>query len=120
MPFRTYLRELVERTPGATGAILADWEGEAVEQHSLHDIYELKVTAAHQGIIISQLKDILSSIPAAGELKHVVMKTETQQVIVGVVGADYSLVMTLTNDAIIGRALRNFAHTVQVFLKEIY
>ena len=35
MPFKRILQTLVEATPGATGAVLADWEGEAVDQVGL-------------------------------------------------------------------------------------
>ncbi len=120
MPFKAILRELVESTPGAIGAIIADWEGEAVEQYSLTDIYELKVTAAHKGIIISQLKNILVSFPVFGELKHVIIKTVTGKIIVGVVGTDYSLVMTLGSEAQESRAVRQFAKTIHVLMKEVY
>ena len=53
MPFKVILKELVESTYGAIGAILADWEGEAVEQYCLTDTFQLKVTAAHKGIIVN-------------------------------------------------------------------
>lgn len=120
MPFKAILRNLVQSTPGATGAILADWEGEAVEQHTLSDIYELKVTAAHKGIIISQLKEILVNFQTVGELKHVVIRTEAGYTIVGVVGDDYSLVMTMGSEALISQAVRQFSKTIQVLMKEVY
>lgn len=120
MPFKAILKELVENSPGSTGAILADWEGEAVEQYCLTDTYELKVTAAHQGIIISQLKDVLAGFPTAGALTHLAIKTENQLFIVGVVGSDYSLVLTMDNDILLAQAERCFARTVQLLIKEIY
>lgn len=120
MPFKAILKELVENVPGATGAILADWEGEAVEQYCLTDTYELKVTAAHQGIIISQLRDVLKAFPSVGDLTHLTIKTESQLFIVGVVGSDYSLVMTMESDALLGKAERTFARTIHLLIKEIY
>jgi len=119
LPFKTILRELVETTHGANGAILADWEGEAVEQYCLTDAFELKVTAAHKGIILNQLKDILVNFPS-GDLRYAVITTESQHVIVGVVGADYSLIMTLDRDAVTGLALRRFNSAVQLLVREIY
>lgn len=120
MPFKAILKELVENSPGSTGAILADWEGEAIEQYCLTDTYELKVTAAHQGIILSQLKDVLSGFPTAGALTHLAIRTENQLFIVGVVGDDYSLVMTMNNNILLGQAERQFAHTILLLIKEIY
>ena len=119
MPFKTILKELVETTPGANGAILADWEGEAVEQYCMTDTFELKVTAAHKGIILNQLKDVLANFPA-GELRDAVITTASRHAIVGPVGSDYSLVMTLDRAAVIGLALRRFTRTVRLLKKEIY
>ena len=64
MPFKAILKELVEVTPGASGAILADWEGEAVEQCCHYDDFELKVIGAHKGIILNQMKEIHGRFPA--------------------------------------------------------
>ena len=119
MPFKMILKELVERTPGASGAILADWEGESVEQYSLYDDYEIKVTGAHKGIILNHLKEVHAAFPA-GRLEEAVVVTGAQQVVIGVIGADYSLVMTLRKGAILGRALYRFRHAVKVLEKEIY
>lgn len=119
MPFKVILKELVESTHGASGAILADWEGEAVEQYCLTDTFQLKVTAAHKGIIVNQLQDVLVNFPA-GPLRDVVITTESQYVIVGTVGSDYSLAMTLGRNALIGVVLRKFNSTVLLLEKEIY
>lgn len=119
MPFKAILKTLVESVPAASGAILADWEGEAVEQFCLYDDYEIKVTGAHQGIILNHLKDVHSGFPAGG-LEEAVIITGEQQVIVGVVGSEYSLVMTLAREAILGLALHRFRESTKALEKEIY
>ena len=119
MPFKTILKELVESVPGATGAILADWEGEAVEQHCLYDDYELKVIAAHQGIVLSRMKEVHATLPA-GELDDAVITTDTRHILMGPVGPDYSLVMTLDREAAAGYALYRFRDSVKRLAKEIY
>ncbi len=119
MPFKSILKTLVESVPAASGAILADWEGEAVEQFCLYDDYEIKVAGAHEGIILNHLKDVYAGF-SAGELEEVVTITDQQQVIAGMIGADYSLVMTLGRDALLGLALHRFRETVKVLEKEIY
>lgn len=118
MPFKGILKELVDAVPGASGVILADWEGEAVEQHSLYDDYEIKVTGAHKGIILNHLKEVHAGIPA-GMLEEAVIVTGSQQVVIGVIGEDYSLVMTLERGAILGRALYRFREAIRVLKKEI-
>ncbi len=119
MPFKTILKKLVEEIPHASGAILADWEGEAVEQHCLYDDFELKLLGAHKGIILNQMKELHAGL-AAGEMRDAVITTGQQQVIIGAVGPDYSLVMTLTNEAMIGLALHRFRQAVKLMEKEIY
>ena len=119
MPFKAILMQLVEDIPLASGAILADWEGEAVEQHCLYDDYELKLLGAHKGIILNRMKDVHSAL-AAGEIQDAVITSGKQQVIIGAVGPDYSLVMTLANGAMIGLALHRFWQVVKLLEKEIY
>lgn len=119
MPFKVILKELVESTHGASGAILADWEGEAVEQYCLTDTFHLKVTAAHKGIIVNLLQEVLVN-SRAGQLRDVIIATESQYVIVGAVGSDYSLAMTLGRNTLIGVVLRKFNSTVLLLEKEIY
>jgi len=119
VPFKAIIRELVEGTAAAGGAILADWEGEAVEQHCLDDVYELKVLGAHKGIILNRMREAQAELPL-GELVDAVITTGKQHVIIGAVGPDYSLVMTLAREAIIGLALYRFRQTVKLLEKEIY
>jgi predicted regulator of Ras-like GTPase activity (Roadblock/LC7/MglB family) len=119
VPFKTILESLMDSVPGATGAILADWEGEAVEQSCLYEIYDLKVIGAHKGILLNLLRDAHQKL-AAGELKHTVITTEKQHYLTGPVGADYFLVMTLDRTAIVGLAIRHFQTAIDRMYKEIY
>lgn len=119
MPFKRLLTTLVEAVPGASGAILADWEGEAVEQHTLFDPYEMKVTAAHWGILLARLKGLHEKF-STGVVRESIITTDEQHVIVGAVGDDYTLVMTLNRDALPLPALRSFRETSELLKKEIY
>jgi predicted regulator of Ras-like GTPase activity (Roadblock/LC7/MglB family) len=119
VPFKTILKEMVESIPGATGALLADWEGEAVEHCCLYDDYELKVMGAHKGIILSRMKEVHAPFPIGG-LRDAVITTGVQHIIIGAVGPDYSLVMTLDRRSIVGFALQRFRSSVRLLEKEIY
>ena len=119
MPFKRLLTNLVEAVPGASGAILADWEGEAVEQHCDGDPFEMKVTAAHWGIMLTRLKDLHAKYPT-GPVQESVISTDEQHVIVGAIGDEYTLVMTMSRDALPLLALRNFRETAGLLKKEIY
>ncbi len=62
MPFKTILNRLVANTNGAVGAILLDWEGEAVEiATSEASIDDLKLIGAYQAVFLDRLKKICSS-----------------------------------------------------------
>ncbi len=55
MAFKRILGKLIDAVPGSCGALLADWEGEAVDQVARMDDYELKVIGAHKGIIFNRI-----------------------------------------------------------------
>jgi len=119
VPFKTILKDLLDSVSGATGAILADWEGEAVEQECLYDVFDLKVTGAHKGILLNLMKDAHRKMDA-GELRHTVISTEKQHYLTGPIGADYFLVMTLDRTAVVGQAIRHFQAAIDRMYKEIY
>lgn len=117
--FVDLLKDLVESTPGATGAILADWEGESVAFHTTGDDYELKVVAAHKGIIMARLRGIHDQL-ALGELKEAVITGESVQIITGAVTRDYSLVLIRRHvPPPLAIVLRRFRTTVDALREEI-
>jgi predicted regulator of Ras-like GTPase activity (Roadblock/LC7/MglB family) len=119
VPFKTLLTNLVESVPGASGAILADWEGESVEQHSYGDPFDMKVTAAHWGILLTLLKGVQEKYPT-GPVREALICTDQQYVIAGTLGDDYALVMTMNQNALPLVALRSFRETAGLLMKEIY
>lgn len=119
MPFKSILKNLMDSVPGATGAILADWEGEAVEHFCHYDVYDLKVIGAHKGILLNLMRDAHQKM-SAGEMLHTVISTANQYYLTGPIGPDYFLVMTLDRSAIVGRAIRAFNEAMALMYKEIY
>lgn len=101
---KTSLSEVVKSIPGAVGAILADWEGEAVEQVGHMDSYELKVAGAYSGVILSLLRQISERLDKQ-ELEEIVIGTALAQVLVMPVSREYFLVVVLRKDALLGKAL---------------
>lgn len=119
MPFKTILTNLVQIIPGSRGAILADWEGESVEQFSHDDLFDLKVTAAHAGIILSHCKELLARFPV-GSVQETLLTTANKYILIGAIGPDYAMVMTLDRDAVLGVALHRFRISLQLLQREIY
>lgn len=118
MPFKSLLTELVHNVPGALGAILADWEGEAVGQSGHMDDYELKVTAAHKGVILENLRKVVARLEN-DELREIVVTTEKVQTLVLPVTQDYFLVLTLKRKDALGRALFEARRCAASLKKEI-
>jgi len=116
--FKAILTDLVQSVPGAAGAIIADWEGETVDHVALMDDYELKITAAHLAIILTRLKELQGRL-SADPVREAIITLADQRVIVGPVGDDYSLVLTLDRDALAGWAIVRFRQVRDILMKEI-
>ncbi len=104
MAFKRPLKELVDNVPGAMGAILADWEGEAVDQVARMDDYQLKVIGAHKGVILNNLREVLSRLEG-DEIREIVVTAEKAQTLILPVTHEYFLVLTLERNDALGRAL---------------
>ena len=98
MSLEEKLKDLVEQVPRAIGAILVDWEGEAVMEHCHCDPYDLRFIAAHKGIILARLKE-MQSTAQVGEVEDLVVTSSERHLIIGCIDQDYSLVMTLSEAA---------------------
>ncbi len=118
MPFQSILKELVDSTPQAVGAILVDWEGEAVQEYCHCDPYEIRFVAAHQGIILSRLKE-LHSMGQGGEVEEVVVTATDGHLIVGCVDQDYSLVLRIGRNCPVALAQYHFRIAIGRAKKEI-
>jgi len=118
MPFKAMLNEMLERVPGAQGAIVADWEGEAVDQVGLMDDYDLKLIGAYKGVILTNLRDVASRLNN-DHLKEIIITTEHAQMIVVPVTSEYFLVLALNRSDVLGRALFEARRCLHALQKEI-
>jgi predicted regulator of Ras-like GTPase activity (Roadblock/LC7/MglB family) len=118
MTFKTLLGELVVRVPGSQGAIIADWEGEAVDQAGLMDDYELKIIGAHKGVILQHLREAVARL-GDDRLSEIVITTASSQTLVLPVTSDYFLVLTLDRAAALGLALFEARRCARALQKEI-
>ncbi|MDT8421828.1 MAG: roadblock/LC7 domain-containing protein [Desulfuromonadales bacterium] len=103
MPFKKTLNEMLELVPGSLGAIIADWEGEAVDQVARMDDYDIKILGAHKGIILTRLREALDRVEG-GELEEVLIRSDQNHTLVAPLTEDYFLVLTLSPEAMLGRA----------------
>jgi predicted regulator of Ras-like GTPase activity (Roadblock/LC7/MglB family) len=118
MPFKSVLMELVNSVPGANGAIIADWEGEAVDQVGSMDDYDLRLVGAHKGIILGNMRAMLDRI-GSDDLQEVVISTRDTRTLVVPITTDYFLVLTGGRSQLLGRARFAARRCVALLKKEI-
>lgn len=118
MSFEVILKNLVDQVPQAIGAILVDWEGEAVMEHCHCDPYDIRFIAAHKGIILARLKEIESSAQI-GEVEDVVVTSSKGHLVIGCINEDYSLVMNIERGCPVALALYPFRKAITELKREI-
>jgi predicted regulator of Ras-like GTPase activity (Roadblock/LC7/MglB family) len=118
MSFEVILKDLVDQVPQAIGAILVDWEGEAVMEHCHCDPYDMRFIAAHKGIILVHLKE-MQSTAQIGEVEDVVVTSTGGHLIIGCIDPDYSLVMNIERSSPVAVALHHFRLAINELKKEI-
>jgi len=119
MPFKNLLQEMLDRLPGARGAIIADWEGEAVDQVARIDDFEIKVLGAHKGIILSRLREALQRLDG-GELEEVLIQYQNAKVLIVPLNEDYFLVLTIDTHEMVGKAAFELRRCAARLRQEIY
>jgi predicted regulator of Ras-like GTPase activity (Roadblock/LC7/MglB family) len=118
MPYINILKKLVDSTPDSVGAILVDWEGEAVQEYCHCDPYDIRFVAAHKGIILARLKELHNS-GRVGSIDDVVITTSDSHLIIGCIDDDYSLVMSIGRPCPVSLALHHFRDAVKELQKEL-
>lgn len=119
MPIKGMLDELIQKLPEAKGVILADWEGEAVDHVARMDEYDLKILGAHIGIILTRLRQTVDPLTDPEGLQELVITTKDGYNIVCPVSEDYFVVLSLTRDGLLGRALFEGRRCVRKLQAEI-
>ena len=118
MPFKALLNALVKRVPGAQGAIIADWEGESVDQVGIMDDYDLKVIGAHKGVILHSMREVVDRL-GDDDLREIVVTTRQTQTLILPVTKEYYLVLILDRSDMLGRALLEARRCILALHKEI-
>lgn len=118
MPFTRLLKSLVEAVPHSIGAILVDWEGEAVQEYCHCDPYDMRFVAAHKGIILARLRET-NGERFGGTIENVVVTAERQHLLIGAVDKDYSLVLQVEKPCPLGLAKYHFNKTLESVRKEL-
>lgn len=118
MPFKSILKDLVERVHGAHGAILLDWEGEAVDQYAYISDYDIKFIGAHTGIILHSLRKRLKEELGDDDVKGVSIEMDTKKIVISPVDKDYYAVIVLSHEAALGMVMHEIEATVKAIREQ--
>ncbi len=103
--FSAILQGIVERVPGATGAIFADWEGEAVGEfaHEMERL-DIQIFGAQWGVVWAEMQRSLgrARLPPAHEL---IIGGDLGMVLVRQVTEHYYVVLAIGRDAHLAKAM---------------
>lgn len=116
--FGDILRDLVERVPGAVGAVFADWEGEPVDQFAHIESLEIQLMGAQWGVVYSQTVESLGRL-GMGEVEELLIEGERSTVLVRAVTSRYFVVLATANGAHLGTARRELCRGAKTLFKEM-
>jgi predicted regulator of Ras-like GTPase activity (Roadblock/LC7/MglB family) len=116
--FGEILRTMVERIPGAVGAIFADWEGEAVDQFAHIDKVEIQLVGAHWGVVLSLATEHLKRA-GLGAIEELLVEGELAQVLIRRVTERYYVVLAARRGVHLALARRELERSAQTLLGEM-
>ena len=102
--FAKILEEVVAAIPGALGAVFVDWEGEAVDTYSRIGDTNVRIVGAHWCIAYYQAHGIFTKLGLLSPLE-LVLRFADQQVIIRRVTEEYLVVLAMSPEGNLGRAL---------------
>lgn len=134
MPFETILKDLTART-GATGAIMLDWEGEAVNMYSTSGDLKLDAIAAHNVIVLNMLKELTrrngkshnkggvspngGGVSPNGRVESLGIVTGGMKLAISTIREDYYLLLALERKRSMARAFYESRRAVRRIVEEI-
>jgi hypothetical protein len=106
MPFQDLLRQLVASIEGASGAVVLESAGEAVQWHTVDErqAERLRLRSAYVGVVLQNSR-ALAARAGAGRALYLVLQYDGASFIAQFIERDYFLVIELCPLANIGQAL---------------
>ncbi|MCK4738872.1 MAG: hypothetical protein KAT46_02890 [Deltaproteobacteria bacterium] len=120
MPFKTILKELTT-TMDAQGAIMLDWEGEAVDSFSSEETLELDAIGAHKGIILNLIQQAGKRVQRMGEINTIGITTEKARIAISVLKDGYYilLIMDKAHKKFMGKAFMESKKAAKKLMAEM-
>jgi predicted regulator of Ras-like GTPase activity (Roadblock/LC7/MglB family) len=116
--FGDILKSIVERVPGALGAIFADWEGEMVDQFAHIPALDIQLVGAHWGVVLNQAARSTKNC-GFGEVKELLIEGEHGMVLIRCVTDRYYVVLTAKSGVHLATARRELERGAATLLGEM-
>jgi predicted regulator of Ras-like GTPase activity (Roadblock/LC7/MglB family) len=116
--FGDILKTMVDRVPGAIGAVFADWEGEPVDQFAHIAPIDIQLVGAHWGIVFNSCREGLARL-GAGNIDELWVEGENALVFVQRVTAQYYVVLATKRSAHLQTARRALQACADTLLREM-
>jgi predicted regulator of Ras-like GTPase activity (Roadblock/LC7/MglB family) len=116
--FAEILRAIVERVPGALGAIFADWEGEMVDQFAHIPPLDIQLVGAHWGVVLNQATRS-SQTAGFGAVRELLIEGERGTVLVHSVTESYYVVLTAKSGVHLATARRELERGAETLRGEM-
>lgn len=119
MPYQRLMEAMVTTVSGATGAVFADQEGEAVVTTGRNiPKYELQVIGAYAGIFLSNLKRTCRAI-GLGDAERFKLECRASTLLITDVKDGYYLVLVMAPEAPESLAWQKLIETRDRFVEEL-
>jgi predicted regulator of Ras-like GTPase activity (Roadblock/LC7/MglB family) len=116
--FGRILREVVEGTPGALGAVFTDWEGEPVDQYALGETLDIQIFGAQWGLVLKESRASLARA-RAGAPQLIQIECDQVRVLMRMVSDSYFVVLQTRLDAHLGKTLAALEAAAVALAKEM-
>ena len=104
MPFKALLEGLVSSVEGATGALVLEADGEAVQWYAINDADRLRLRAAYIAVAMQAVRASADRMNLSS-IGHVVLEYDGASFIIHELDRSYFLVLELGVSANIGQAI---------------
>jgi predicted regulator of Ras-like GTPase activity (Roadblock/LC7/MglB family) len=117
--FGEILEGMVQRVPGAVGAVFADWEGESIDYFAHVPPMEIRLAGAHWGVVLGHAGEASARL-GGGTVEEIVVVCAEAYVLVRTVGDHYFVVLQGRRGPLhLGLARRELERGVRSLLGEM-
>lgn len=119
MQFSSLLKEVVSGIEGATGAMVLESDGEAVEWHPRSGADRMRLRGAYLALAFERARTASENLGQGGRLLSLILEYEGASLIIAHLDQDYSLALELEPGANIGQAFYRIQPAIAKLRQEL-